>query len=83
MDSFEEWSVWPWESNLDLGTFLDHMQRVLAADMTKPIILTADGWIMDGAHRLVRARFEGHHTIPAVQFDEMPDPDRIEEGDET
>ena len=34
---------------------------------------------MDGGHRLARALLEGSRTIKAVQFEQTPEPDVIEE----
>ena len=71
IDSFREWGFWVWETDITLDTLIEHIERIQDADLTKPVILTADGWIMDGAHRLVKARLEGHdpnlkepHLVP-------------------
>jgi hypothetical protein len=37
--------------------------------------LSADGRVMDGMHRVVKALTEGRATISAVQFDVQPAPD--------
>jgi hypothetical protein len=58
---------------------VEHMQLVDAADLSYPIILAADGSVMDGRHRLVKALREGRATIEAVQFTEDPPPDYIGE----
>lgn len=50
-----------------------HMKRVMAVDMSHPIILAADGHIMDGNHRIMRALLEGRTYIPAKRFVVMPD----------
>lgn len=50
----------------------EHMKRALAADMDYPIILDAEGFVMDGWHRITRALVEGRSTIKAVRFDETP-----------
>lgn len=54
---------------------VSHCRRMLDADLSVPVILNADGRIMDGVHRLARAMLEGHETIKAVRFAEMPPPD--------
>jgi hypothetical protein len=61
-----------------VGRVLDHMARIQAADLGFPIILSADGVVMDGLHRLCKARLAGHDTVRAVRFDPTPAPDRIE-----
>lgn len=54
-----------------------HLELIDAADLAYPIILAADGGVMDGRHRLARALREGHATIAAVQVSEDPPPDYI------
>ncbi|MGE4537585.1 MAG: hypothetical protein AB7D37_10935 [Desulfovibrio sp.] len=56
----------------------EHMKRALAADMNFPIILDAEGFVMDGWHRITRALVEGRATIKAVRFDETPPCDFVE-----
>jgi len=52
-----------------------HIELVDAADLVYPIILAADGCVMDGRHRVVKALLQGRSTIDAVQFTEDPTPD--------
>lgn len=54
-----------------------HCERIGAVSLDWPIILNADGSLMDGGHRVCRALLEGRKTIRAVRFDAMPDPDEI------
>jgi hypothetical protein len=54
---------------------VDHMRLVDDADPSYPIILGADGRVMDGMHRVAQALLAGETTIRAVQFDVDPDPD--------
>jgi len=60
-----------------LRDFVSNMQRVIDADLSYPIILDNDGYVMDGRHRLAKALLEGKKTIKAVRFDEMPSPCHI------
>ncbi len=55
-----------------MGEFVDHIKRVQRADLTIPIILDEEGYIMDGRHRIARAILEGAETIKFVRFDETP-----------
>lgn len=56
---------------------IEHMQLVNAADLSYPIILCAEGRVMDGMHRIAKAIL-GHQThILAVQFEHTPKPDFI------
>ena len=56
---------------------IEHARRILEADLDHPIILNADGSLMDGGHRLGKALLEGRETIAAVQFATMPEPDVV------
>ena len=62
-------------SSADLRDFAAHMRKVQEADLSYPIILAPNGVIIDGRHRLTKAILEGHTTIKAVRFDQMPAPD--------
>ena len=55
----------------------DHCARINSASFDWPIILNADGSLMDGGHRICRALLEGRRTIRAVQFQTMPEPDEV------
>jgi len=52
-----------------------HARLMNEADFCHPIILSADGRVMDGMHRVAKASLEGRAQIEAVQFDEDPEPD--------
>lgn len=51
-------------------------RRIQEADLAYPIILAADGHLLDGQHRIAKAWMLGHATIAAVQFPADPDPDQ-------
>ena len=55
----------------------EHLKLVNAAELTYPIILAADGAVMDGMHRVVKAYSSGQQDIEAVQFLEDPEPDHV------
>ena len=59
-----------------------HVQLLQAADLAYPIILAADGVVMDGRHRAARALLEGRRSVDAVQFREDPPPDYVGRGPE-
>ena len=48
---------------------------VQRADLGFPVILGAEGQLMDGMHRVARSLLEGRTTVVAVRFTEQPDPD--------
>lgn len=54
---------------------IDHATALQETDLAYPIILSVDGRVMDGMHRIVKAIMEGRETIAAVQFEEQPEPD--------
>lgn len=64
---------------LTLREMVMHMRAVNDADLDRPIILDADGELMDGRHRLMKAMLAGSETIKVVRFDENPSPCRVAE----
>ncbi|MEP2530498.1 hypothetical protein [Shimia sp.] len=54
-----------------------HIALVNATDLSHPIILCAEGRLMDGMHRLVKALLARHRTIDAVRFAQTPEPDFV------
>ena len=56
---------------------VDHVRLMNKADLSFPIILSAEGRVMDGMHRVAKAVLLGHTTIEAVQFTQDPEPDYI------
>jgi GNAT superfamily N-acetyltransferase len=55
----------------------DHARLILETDLQYPIILGADGRVMDGMHRVCRAHLEGRPTVLAVRLAVQPDPDFV------
>jgi hypothetical protein len=58
----------------DIG---DHTKRILAADLQYPIVISAEGNVMDGMHRILKCYAFGLPTVKAVRFKENPPPDMI------
>ncbi len=56
---------------------LDHMQLVLKADTSLPILLGSDGRVMDGMHRVLKVALDGGSEIAAKQFAVDPEPDYV------
>ncbi len=70
-----------WFADDDVPTcraIADHARLIEETDLRYPIILAADGRVMDGMHRVAKAYLAGHTTITAVQFTEDPPPDYID-----
>ena len=75
LTSIRELDTAYWSQPLTVREVADHVRLVGAVDLAYPIILAADGRVMDGMHRVVRALLEGRSTIAAVRFDVQPEPD--------
>ena len=58
-------------------SILRHYTLIEEADLSFPIILDADGRLMDGMHRVCKAIRRGDTHIMAVQFIETPKPDYV------
>ena len=56
---------------------VDHARLIEQADLRFPIILSADGAVMDGMHRVAKALLKGHSEIEAVRFAHDPAPDFV------
>jgi hypothetical protein len=54
-----------------------HARRILDADLHYPIILSAEGHLMDGGHRIAKAYLLQMREVAAVQFALDPEPDYI------
>ena len=54
-----------------------HARQIYEADLSHPIILCCEGGVMDGMHRVCKAKLEGRETILAVQFTEPLEPDYV------
>ena len=58
----------------DIG---DHMKQALAADLRYPVIISAEGNIMDGMHRILKCYAFGLPSVKAVRFTTNPEPDIV------
>lgn len=68
----------PWFGSGESPTWqalVEHVKLMDAADLSFPIILAADGTVMDGMHRVAKALRAGLADIEAVQFAVDPPPD--------
>ncbi|MBY0497824.1 MAG: hypothetical protein K2Y23_26750 [Cyanobacteria bacterium] len=69
-----------WTGDDDAPTWrglIDHMRLIEEADLSFPIILAANGEVMDGRHRIAKAALENRDTIECVQFEKDPPPDHV------
>ncbi len=68
--------LWKMENIRD---FIVHMEKVNNADLNYPIIVSAEGHVMDGMHRIVKAILRGNKSVRGVKFPVTPPPDYKEE----
>ena len=54
-----------------------HAKRIQNCDLTFPIILSSESYVLDGMHRVAKAWISGLKTVSAIQFDEPVDPDLV------
>jgi hypothetical protein len=54
-----------------------HMHLVNACDLAHPIVLDAEGRVMDGMHRIAKALLLGRTEILACRFRKTPEPDHV------
>lgn len=55
----------------------EHAKLINEADLEFPIILSSDGRIMDGMHRVAKAVIQNIISLPARQFSQTPEPDHV------
>jgi hypothetical protein len=69
LDENEERPTCRWLAN--------HMRLVEETSLEHPIVLSSDGRVMDGMHRVVKALVQGLESIEAVRFTVDPEPDFV------
>ena len=60
-----------------IANVVHHMKAIQRADLSCPILLSAEGHVFDGLHRLARCSLEGIGTIGYQQFEVNPEPFEI------
>ena len=61
----------------DGRSFTAHLRLVEETELAYPIIRAADGAVMDGMHRVIKALVQGRETVDSVQFAADPAPDYV------
>ena len=56
---------------------VEHARLIHECNFDFPVILSSDGRVMDGMHRICKALLLGHVDIEAVRFVRDPDPDFV------
>jgi hypothetical protein len=59
---------------------IEHLKLIEEADLAFPIILSSNGAVMDGMHRVAKAVLLRRPRIEAVQFGQDPAPDHVGRG---
>ena len=78
IDEFDQNHWYAFEGQIPTcRSILEHLRLIEEADLSFPIILDADGRLMDGMHRVCKAIRRGDTHIQAVQFDATPEPDFV------
>ncbi|WP_353472461.1 hypothetical protein PVT71_00085 [Salipiger sp. H15] len=73
----ELWWYQPGDGAPTPRSIAEHMRLVDETDLRWPILLCAEGRLMDGMHRVVKAMKEGRSEIRAVRFRPTPEPDFV------
>ena len=66
-----------WGEPMTCRNVADHARFIKESDLGYPVILSSDGRIMDGMHRVLKALVLGESHIRAVRFLIDPDPDFV------
>jgi hypothetical protein len=66
-----------WGEPMTCRNVAEHARLIEEADLGHPIILSSDGHIMDGMHRVLKALMLGESHIRAVRFLTDPEPDFV------
>lgn len=66
------------DHNATCRAVLEHARFIEQVDFSFPIILSSDGGVMDGMHRVAKAVLSGLTSIEAVQFVRDPEPDFVD-----
>lgn len=57
-----------------LYRFRSHWHQIQEAELGWPVILSVEGKVMDGRHRIAKAILEGESTVRVQQFETNPEP---------
>ncbi len=67
----------PYWGTMTCREVAEHARLLNESDLSFPIILSSDGRIMDGMHRVLKALLSGATHIQAVRFRVDPKPDYV------
>jgi hypothetical protein len=66
-----------WGEPMTCRHIAEHARLINEAQLEHPIILSSDGRVMDGMHRVLKALIQGESHIRAVRFLTDPEPDFV------
>ena len=66
-----------WGDPTSCRNIAEHVRLINEADLMYPIILSSDGRVMDGMHRVLKALIQGETHVLAVRFIDDPAPDFV------
>lgn len=66
-----------WGEPMICRNVAEHARLINEADLNYPVILSSDGRIMDGMHRVLKALNLGESHVRAVRFVADPEPDFV------
>src|SRR5262245_27194274 len=66
------WFGGPLDIRPTCRTIAEHARDIYEADLSYPIILSPDGEVLDGCHRMCKAYLEGMEELDAVQLATLP-----------
>ena len=64
-----------WGESMTPRHVAEHARLIAEADLAYPVILSSDGRVMDGLHRVLKAMMQGETHVLAVRFAVDPNPD--------
>ena len=67
----------PYWGSMTCREVAEHAHLINECDLRFPIILSSDGRVMDGMHRVLKAVIQGESQILAVRFAHDPEPDYV------
>ena len=66
-----------WGEPMPCRNVAEHARLINEADLGHPVILSNDGRVMDGMHRVLKALILGQTQVRAVRFLADPEPDFV------
>ena len=69
-------TIW---GELSMFELINHYRQAMDTDLTHPVIVSAEGWVLDGWHRIVKAILTDVRYLPAVRMKVNP-PYDFEDG---